>query len=330
MSTILDRVTFRTVATNGVELRVAVMGEGPLVVMVHGWPESWYSWRHQMGPVADAGYQVAAIDVRGYGGSSKPHPVEAYDMESLTGDVAGLIPALGHETAILMGHDWGAPIVWNTALLHPARVSAVAGLSVPYLGPGPAPFIDIVSQVFTAKGRFFYQVYFQDEGVGEAELEADIRGGLRRVYYAISGDAPDGTWPTDKPHGATLLERLPDPDPFPAWLTEADIDYYVGEFERSGFRGPLNRYRNHRRDFALLDAQPDKRIHQPALYIGGTRDLVLKMLPGKDMVASMKPLMPNLSDAVLLDGIGHWTQQEAPEQVNRLLLEWLNELKKDA
>jgi pimeloyl-ACP methyl ester carboxylesterase len=330
MSTILDRVTFRTVATNGVELRVAVMGEGPLVIMVHGWPESWYSWRHQMGPVADAGYQVAAIDVRGYGGSSKPHPVEAYDMESLTGDVAGLIPALGHETAILMGHDWGAPIVWNTALLHPARVSAVAGLSVPYLGPGPAPFIDIVSQVFTAKGRFFYQVYFQDEGVGEAELEADIRGGLRRVYYAISGDAPDGTWPTDKPHGATLLERLPDPDPFPAWLTEADIDYYVGEFERSGFRGPLNRYRNHRRDFALLDAQPDKRIHQPALYIGGTRDLVLKMLPGKDMVASMKPLMPNLSDAVLLDGIGHWTQQEAPEQVNRLLLEWLNELKKDA
>lgn len=330
MSTILDRVTFRTVATNGVELRVAVMGEGPLVIMVHGWPESWYSWRHQMGPVADAGYQVAAIDVRGYGGSSKPHPVEAYDMESLTGDVAGLIPALGHETAILMGHDWGAPIVWNTALLHPARVSAVAGLSVPYLGPGPAPFIDIVSQVFTAKGRFFYQVYFQDEGVGEAELEADVRGGLRRVYYAISGDAPDGTWPTDKPHGATLLERLPDPDPFPAWLTEADIDYYVGEFERSGFRGPLNRYRNHRRDFALLDAQPDKRIHQPALYIGGTRDLVLKMLPGKDMVASMKPLMPNLSDAVLLDGIGHWTQQEAPEQVNRLLLEWLNELKKDA
>lgn len=329
MSTILDRVTFRTVATNGVELRVAVMGEGPLVIMVHGWPESWYSWRHQMGPVADAGYQVAAIDVRGYGGSSKPHPVEAYDMESLTGDVAGLIPALGHETAILMGHDWGAPIVWNTALLHPARISAVAGLSVPYLGPGPAPFIDIVSQVFTAKGRFFYQVYFQDEGVGEAELEADVRGGLRRVYYAISGDAPDGTWPTDKPHGATLLERLPDPNPFPAWLTEADIDYYVGEFERSGFRGPLNRYRNHRRDFALLDAQPDKRIHQPALYIGGTRDLVLKMLPGKDMVASMKPLMPNLSDAVLLDGIGHWTQQEAPEQVNRLLLEWLNGLKKD-
>lgn len=330
MSTILDRVTFRTVATNGVELRVAVTGEGPLVIMVHGWPESWYSWRHQMGPVADAGYQVAAIDVRGYGGSSKPHPVAAYDMESLTGDVAGLIPALGHETAILMGHDWGAPIVWNTALLHPARVSAVAGLSVPYLGPGPAPFIDIVSQVFTARGRFFYQVYFQDEGVAEAELEADIRGGLRRVYYAISGDAPDGTWPTDKPHGATLLDRLPDPDPFPAWLTAADIDYYVGEFERSGFRGPLNRYRNHRRDFALLDALPDKRIHQPALYIGGTRDLVLKMLPGTDMVASMKPLMPNLSDAVLLDGIGHWTQQEAPDQVNRMLLAWLNGLKKDA
>ena len=327
MTNILDRIQFRTVATNGVELRVAITGQGPLIVMVHGWPESWYSWRHQMGPLADAGYQVAAIDVRGYGGSSKPEAVEAYDMESLTGDVAGLIPALGHETAILMGHDWGAPIVWNTALLHPARVSAVAGLSVPYLGPGPAPFIDIVQQVFTANGRFFYQVYFQDEGVGEAELEADVRGGLRRVYYAISGDAPDGTWPTDKPHGATLLERLPDPDPFPAWLTDADIDYYVGEFETSGFRGPLNRYRNHHRDFALLDALPDKRIHQPALYIGGTRDLVLKMLPGKDMVSAMKPLVPNLADAILLDGIGHWTQQEAPEAVTQRLLQWAGSLK---
>ncbi len=327
MSSILDRVQFQNVPTNGVELRIATVGTGPLVIMVHGWPESWYSWRHQMGPIADAGYQVVAIDVRGYGGSSKPHAVEAYDMESLTGDVAGLIPALDHETAILMGHDWGAPIVWNTALLHPSRISAVAGLSVPYLGAGPAPFIDIVKQVFTANGRFFYQVYFQDEGVGEAELEADVRGGLRRVYYAISGDAPDGTWPTDKPHGASLLDRLPDPDPFPAWLTDADIDFYVSEFTASGFRGPLNRYRNHRRDFAFLSAQPDQRIHQPALYIAGNRDLVLKMMPGKDMVAAMKPMVPNLAAGELLDGIGHWTQQEAPDEVTRRLLDWLSSLK---
>ncbi len=328
MSSILDRIQFQNVPTNGVELRIATVGEGPLVVMVHGFPESWYSWRHQMGPIADAGYQVVAVDVRGYGGSSKPQAVEAYDMESLTGDVAGLIPALGRDRGLRGGSGWGGPIGWTPGLGHPDRVSAVAGLSVPYLGAGPAPFIDIVKQVFTANGRFFYQVYFQDEGVGEAELEADVRGALRRFYYAISGDAPDGTWPTDKPHGATLLDRLPDPDPFPAWLTDADIDYYVNEFTQSGFRGPLNRYRNHHRDFAFLGARPDQRIHQPALYIAGTRDLVLKMLPGKDMVAGMKSLVPNLSGAELLDGIGHWTQQEAPDEVTRRLLDWLSDIRK--
>ncbi|ANK83085.1 MAG: epoxide hydrolase [Rhizobiales bacterium NRL2] len=323
MDGILDEVTFRQVPTNGIELRVATLGDGPLVLMVHGFPESWYSWRHQMKPIAELGFTAAAVDVRGYGGSDKPHPVEAYRLEEITADIAGVADALGGGSAILIGHDWGAPIVWNTALLHPEKIRGVAGLSVPYMPMGERSFIDVVRAAFTDRGRFFYQVYFQDEGVAEAELEADVRASLRRFCYAISGDAPDGTWPVDKPHGAALLERLPDPDPFPAWLTDADIDYYVAEFERSGFRGPLNRYRNHRADHAFLRPHAKTPIVQPSLFIGGTRDLVLKMLPGVDMVAMMRPNLPGLRGARLLDGIGHWTQQEAPDEVNELLTGWL-------
>ncbi|MGE3251275.1 MAG: alpha/beta fold hydrolase [Hyphomonadaceae bacterium] len=316
---------FRTIQTNGIKLRGAFAGEsGPLVVFVHGFPESWYSWRHQIEPVARAGFRVVALDVRGYGGSDKPHPVEAYDMESITADIAGVIDTLAPgEKAILIGHDWGAPSVWNTALLYPEKVRAVAALSVPYIPQGEMPFIDLVDAVFTKSGRFFYQVYFQEEGVAEAEMEADVRAALRKFYYAISGDAPDSTWPPDKKHGDTLLHRLPDPNPFPAWLTQADEDYYVGEFTNSGFRGPLNRYRNHRRDFAFLSPHKARAIDQPALFIGGTRDLVLKMIPGLDVVALMKPYVTDLRGAHLIEGCGHWTQQERPEEVNRLLLDWL-------
>ena len=318
---------FRTIQTNGLNIRAVVEGSGPLVVMVHGFPESWYSWRHQIGPIAAAGFTACAIDVRGYGGSDKPPAVEDYDLQSITGDVAGVIEALSPTgQGILIGHDWGAPIVWNTALTRPDRVTAVAGLSVPYTGVPQISLLDLVHEAFTKKNRFFYQVYFQDEGVAEAEMEADVRGALRKFYYAISGDAPDGTWPADKPHGANLLDRLPDPNPFPAWLTEADIDYYTAEFEGSGFRGPINRYRNHGRDLTWLQGFKDRKIEQPALFIGGSRDLVLKMIPGFDPVAVMAPNVPNLKAAPILEGCGHWTQQERPNEVTKLLLDWLKAL----
>ena len=315
------------IPTNGIRLRAAIAGEGPLVLMVHGFPEGWYSWRHQIGPIAQAGFTACAIDVRGYGGSDKPPEVADYSLERITTDVAGAIEALSPDgTAVLIGHDWGAPIVWNTALSRPDRVRAVAGLSVPWTGVPKVNFLDAVRAAFTAKGRFFYQVYFQDEGVAEAELEADVRASLRKFYYAISGDAPDGTWPKNKAHGASLLDGLPDPETFPAWLSKADEDHFVEQFTASGFRGPLNRYRNHARDFAWQQGFRDRQITQPSLFIGGERDLVLKMLPGVDPVVLMTPHLPGLRGAHILPGIGHWTQQEAPGQVNRLLLEWLRGL----
>jgi pimeloyl-ACP methyl ester carboxylesterase len=319
---------YRWIETNGVRLRAVVEGDGPLVVLVHGFPESWYSWRHQIGPLAGAGYRVCAIDVRGYGGSDKPARVEDYAMEALTGDVAGVIAALQPERpAVIIGHDWGASIVWHTALAHPERVAAVAALSVPYLGRGPAPFIDLVRLMFTQRGRFFYQVYFQDEDVAEAELEADVGASLRRFLYAISGDAPEGAWPCDKPHGARLLDRLADPDPFPAWLGPEDLAFYVRAFEAAGFRGPLNRYRNHRRDWEWAAQFEDRPISQPACFIGGERDLVLKMLPGVDMMEAMRAKVSDLRRCAILPGCGHWTQQERPAETTSHLLEWLSGLR---
>jgi pimeloyl-ACP methyl ester carboxylesterase len=318
---------FRTVAVGDISLRVAIEGEGPLALMVHGFPESWYSWRHQMAPIAAAGFTAAAIDVRGYGGSDKPFPVEAYAMQAIVADVAGVIEALSPGApAVLIGHDWGAPIVWNSALTRPDVVRAVAGLSVPYLGVPARSLSALIEEAYTRQGRFFYQHYFLAEGVAEAELEADVRGALRKFYFAASGDASEDTWPKDKPVGDTLLRELPDPEPFPAWLAPADIDYYVSEFEGSGFRGPLNRYRNHDRDFAWLSGFRGRTVNQPSLFIGGERDPVLSMFGRGDFVPLMKSQLTDLRGHDVLAGCGHWTQQERPQEVNERLIPWLTSL----
>ena len=318
---------FRTIDAGAVRLRVAIEGEGPLVLMVHGFPESWFSWRHQLTPIAEAGFTAAAIDVRGYGGSDKPEPIAAYDMESLTADVAGVAAALQpSRPAILVGHDWGAPIVWNSALSRPEAFSAVAGLSVPFSGVPARPFTEIFDEAFTQKGHFFYQAWFQKVGPPEAEAEADVRGFLRKFYYGISGDAPDGTWP-QKGVEATLLEGMVDPEVFPAWLPDEALDYYVNEFEQSGFRGPINRYRNHERDFAWLQQFKGRKLQMPTLLIGGDRDPAFNGF-GRiaDPGAMMRQHVTDLRGVHVLKGCGHWTQQERPAEVNALLVPWLKEL----
>ena len=316
---------FRTIHTGSLNLRAAIEGSGPLVIFVHGFPESWYSWRHQIGPVAAAGFSACAIDVRGYGGSDKPHDVAAYTLEAIAGDLVGVADALQPgQPAILIGHDWGAPIVWNTALTRPDRFRAVAGLSVPFSGIPQRPFTEVFAEHFTSKGRFFYQDYFQAEGIAEAEAEADPREFVARMMYSISGDvAPGNYW--DKPLGATFLEGLPYPQQVP-WLSAADLDYYEAEFKASGFRGPLNRYRNHERDFAWLSGFNGQQIEQPSLFIGGTRDPATTLFGAvSDPVAMMRLFAPRVEGHVL-EGVGHWTQQERPAEVNALLLDWLGHL----
>ncbi|HXC54344.1 MAG TPA: alpha/beta hydrolase [Rhizomicrobium sp.] len=310
-----------------IRLRAAIAGKGPLVVMVHGFPESWFSWRHQMAPIAAAGFTACAIDVRGYGGSDRPSEVADYAMERMVADVGGVIEKLSPRApAIVLGHDWGAPIVWNTALIRPDRVRAVGALSVPYLGPPERPFSAIFDEIFTRRGKFFYQAYFQKPRLPEAEAEADPRGFLRKFYYALSGDAPDGTWPTDKTSDMALLDGLTDPAAFPAWLTPAELDYYVGEFSRSGFFGPISRYRNHERDFDYLRRYAERKIEQPAFFVSGTRDLAFNMFRGADPIALMRRHVPDLRVADVLEGCGHWTQQERPAEVNARLIPWLKGL----
>jgi pimeloyl-ACP methyl ester carboxylesterase len=318
---------FRFLVSNGIRLRAVVQGQGPLCVLVHGWPESWYSWRHQMPALVAAGYRVCAIDVRGYGGSDKPAAIEDYGLIQITDDIAGVIDALGEQQAILIGHDWGAPIVYTTAIRHPTRVSAVAGLSVPHLGRGDRPTLSIFREVY--KDRFFYQLYFQQPGVAERELEADIPATIRKTYYAASGDARQAQqrgFMANKPPEAGFLDGLVDPDPLPTWLTADDVAYYAAQFAQSGFRGPLNRYRAQDRDWELLPELSVKQIEQPAIFIVGEEDPVLRFIPGVKLSDFMDRWYTDLREKVFIPGAGHWVQQEAPAETNAALLRFLGGL----
>lgn len=318
----------RMIHANGSRVRVAIEGQGPLVIMVHGFPESWYSWRHQIPAIAAAGFTACAIDVRGYGGSAKPPHVIDYSMENIIADVVGVKDALQPDApAILIGHDWGAPIVWNSALVRPDKFNAVAALSVAYSGVPTRPATEIFDELFTKKNHFFYQVYFQEVGRAERDFDADPYDFLSKFYYNISGDVPPGSWPMNKTADADLVTGLLEaPRPLAPWMTEEDLAYYVNEFSYSGFFGPISRYRNHETDFAYLQQFKDRKIEQPAFFIAGDRDGAFNMFGGPDPIEIMKKFVTNLQGAHVLPGCGHWTQQERPKECNELLVGWLKGL----
>jgi pimeloyl-ACP methyl ester carboxylesterase len=314
--------TFQLIPTNGIRLRTVVEGKGPLVILLHGFPQCWYLWRHQIDPLVHAGFQVAVPDQRGYGGSDRPEPIEAYNIIELTNDVVGLADALGHKQVIVVGHDWGAPVAWHTALLHPSRVRAVVGLSVPYARWRAG----VMTRQENFGDRFWYMVYFQQPGVAEAEFEADIRKSLRVIYFVASGDAPDGIWFVPKPATAKFLDQLPDPERLPAWLTEEDLDYYVAQYRHSGFRGPLNWYRNIDRNAELTPQLENAKIEQPSFFIAGKKDIVLSF-GGGGLVEQMSQWVTNMRGQVLIDGAGHWVQLERPAEANEALLGFLRSVR---
>ncbi len=314
----------RSVAANGITLHVAEMGQGPAVLLCHGWPETWYSWRHQLPALAAAGFRVLAPDMRGYGGSDAPEPVEAYTQLHIVGDMVALLDALEIPSAVIVGHDWGAPVAWNAALMRPDRVRAVAGLSVPYSPRGTVSLIDVLKN---AKLDNFYMMYFQTPGVAEREFERDVSTSLRRILYSASGSRPQGTdWVAfAKPGGGLLDNALDTAMPLP-WLSEEDLAAYVRDFTRSGFRGGLNWYRNLHRSWELLAPFAKAVIRQPSMFVAGERDGVLRMPAMRSALDNLEAALPGLRRRAILKEAGHWVQQEAPDEVNAHLLEFLKSL----
>lgn len=314
----------KVVRVNGIRLHYVEAGTGPLALLIHGFPESWYSWRHQLPALADAGYRAVAIDVRGYGRSSAPTAVEDYRMLRHVADNVELVAALGADRAVVIGHDWGAPIAWMSALLRPDVFCAVAGLSVPYSPPSEHRPLAVMRML--AGDEEFYVEYFQEPGRAEAEIEDDIGRWLRGFLYSASGDAPrrDPGAPTMAtiPAGGRMCDRFHDPDELPPWLREDDLAFYVAEFERTGFRGPLNRYRNVDRDWDDMAPWRGAPVDVPALFVGGDRDGPTIM--GADRIAAFPQTLPQLHASVVLEGCGHWTQQERPDAVNDALVDFLD------
>jgi len=320
----MDGILHRFVETNGIRMHIAEKGQGALVILCHGFPESWYSWRHQLTALADAGFRAVAPDQRGYGQTDRPEAIEAYHILELSGDMVGLVHALGETEATIVGHDWGAPVAWHCGLLRPDVFRSVGLLSVPYL---PRPWEDTrPTEVMRAMlgEKEFYMLYFQEPGKAEAELEEDVRRTMRMLLYSGSGDAPPKErWRAIFAKSETLLDTCSLPDTLPAWLSEQDIDFFAEEFERTGFRGALNWYRNIDRNWALTPFLRGARLYPPTLFVAGEEDGVITLY--RNAFENMEEAVPNLRKKTLLPGAGHWVQQERPQEVNELLIEFLRE-----
>jgi pimeloyl-ACP methyl ester carboxylesterase len=320
----MSEITHRFIETNGIRMHLAECGAGPLVVLCHGFPESWYSWRHQLHALAEAGFHAVAPDMRGYGQTDRPEAIDQYTLLHLTGDVVGVLDALGAQTAVIVGHDWGGPVAWHAAQLRPDRFNAVIGLSVPFVPRRPAAPTSMMPQTEDA---VFYQLYFQTPGVAEAELEHDVRRSIRSLLYSASGDAPRSSHrvhsPGMVPRSGGFLDTMADSEELLNWLTDADVDFYVQEFVRTGFRGGLNWYRNIDRNWELLAPFSGVRVSVPALYVAGDRDLVVGFR-GMD-IANLEHFAPQLRGKIILPGCGHWTQQERTKEVNEAMIEFLRQ-----
>jgi pimeloyl-ACP methyl ester carboxylesterase len=315
--------TERLVDTNGVQLRTVEAGDrgAPVVLLAHGFPELSYSWRHQIPALAAAGYHVLAPDQRGYGGSTRPSAIEDYDIHALSGDLIGLLDDVDAEQAVLVGHDWGAMVAWNTPLLHPERIAGVVGMSVPPVPRPQAPPTKIWRQLFGK--NFFYILYFQEPGVADADLGRDARETMRRV---IGGPRRPGDRGARErmlaPGPEGWVDRLPDPAALPDWISQDELDHYIAEFTRTGFTGGLNWYRNFDRNWERSAHIADAKVTVPAMFISGTADPVL----GFTRRDRATEVVAGDYREVMVDGAGHWVQQERPEQVNEVLLDFLSGL----
>lgn len=309
-------------AAAGVDLAVTVAGQGPLVILMHGWPELGSSWRNQVPALVTAGYRVAVPDMRGYGASAKPDEISAYTLDTLADDMQAIAASLDAPRWAAIGHDWGAPVAWRCALRFPDAVAGVFALSVPHSGPPPIPFFDIIDKRYPDK--FFYMRYFQTPGVAEAEFETgDMAASLKRLYYAASGPGVAARASRPMPRDSTMLAGLGEAPPGPlAFMADDELQNYAAAFKAGGMRGPLNWYRNFTQNAADARAYGDNVIHQPAGFLAGDHEMVLAMLPGQ--LENMREKCTDLRAEISLPGAGHWVQQERPAEVNAALVAFLD------
>jgi pimeloyl-ACP methyl ester carboxylesterase len=315
------------VATNGIELEVLEAGpsDGPLIVLAHGFPECAWSWRHQLQALGDAGWHAVAPDQRGYGRSTKPEAVNAYSSDQLGADLLGLVDhftGVG-SSAVFVGHDWGSFVVWDLAREQPGRVRALVNMSVPFVD-WPAKPTDIFKAIHG--DNFFYILYFQEVGVAEAELDPNVERCMRGILWAASGEGyPDVLPEPRKAAGTGFLDGMigTPPDSLPPWCTADDLALYVDSFEASGFFGPVSWYRNLDRNYARVQSSPIAGMTMPCWFIGGSKDLVIARDPTFE---DRNRLVPGYRGMTIVDGAGHWTQQERPAETNAALLSYLAEL----
>lgn len=309
----------RTLAVNSIEMFLLEQGTGPLVVLCHGWPELSYSWRHQIPAIAAAGYHVVAPDMRGFGQTTAPADIGAYTILDHAGDMVALVAALGEKQAVIVGHDWGAPVAWHSALFRPDIFRAVAGLSVPPVLRGRGRPLDVLRESGITN---FYWQYFQTPGIAESEFEADVARTMRIVLGG--GFADPATALFVKEEGGFLGNARAD-RPLPRWLTEAELAHFVAAYQKSGFRGGLNWYRNIDRNWELTAPWQGAQITQPSLFIAGAKDAVITGLIGAKRVADLERVLPKLKRKLIIDSAGHWIQQERADQVNAALISFLQE-----
>ncbi|MTJ06121.1 alpha/beta fold hydrolase [Anabaena sp. UHCC 0204] len=320
----MTSVTHRFIKTNNIQMHIAEQGQGKLVILCHGFPESWYSWRHQLSALAEAGFHVVAPDQRGYGQTDRPAAIEDYNIFELVGDIVGLVNALGEEQAFIVGHDWGAVVAWYCALLRPDIFRSLTLLSVPYKPRTWDNIKPTEAMRLMAGEQEFYQLNFQEPGKAEAELESDIRTNILSILYSASGDPPPAKrWRFLYNKSEKSFDTSSVPDKLPGWLTEQDIDFFTSEFERTGFRGGLNWYRNIDRNWELTHFLSGAKIYQPALFVAGEVDAVITMY--HEAFDNLEHNVPNLKQKVLLPGAGHWIQQERSIEVNKLLIQFLTD-----
>ncbi|MBT4269413.1 MAG: alpha/beta hydrolase [Deltaproteobacteria bacterium] len=315
----------RMIKTNGINLNILEQGEGPLVIMCHGFPELAHSWRHQVSALADAGYHAVAPDQRGYGKSDSPEGIDPYHILNLVGDMVGLVDALGEEKAVIVGHDFGSMVAIHCALLRPDIFHAVTLMSVPYTPRHWGSTSPVESMRQMAGENEFYIAYFQEPGRVEKELEANVRENVMKTFYSLSGDAaPDKRWRFIFKKGERFTDTSYLPDSLPAWLTEEDIDFFAREFERTGYGAAVNWYRNWDRNWELTPFLTGAKIEQPSLFIAGGEDSVVAMMG--PAIENQEASMTDLRKKVMIPGAGHWVQQERPQEVNKLLIDFLNGL----